>query len=52
MKQKSAMDIGDFVKPLTGANTALGNLFLRFDSREELDKIISESNDWLFIEVK
>jgi hypothetical protein len=40
---------GSFVKPFTGANMALGNMFLRFESRSELDEVMSEFNDWLRI---
>lgn len=40
---------GDKVLPFTGANMALGDMFLRFDSREELDTVISKVRDWLHI---
>lgn len=43
---------GDFVKPFTGANMALGDMFFRFDSREELDRIMAESKNWLHIELE
>ncbi len=43
---------GDLVKPFTGANMALGDMFLRFDSREELDEIMAKSNEWLHIDLK
>lgn len=43
---------GDYVKPFTGANMALGDMFLRFDSREELDDVMSKSNKWLWIELE
>lgn len=43
---------GDFVKPFTGANMALGDMFLRFDSREELDEIMLKSNEWLHIDLE
>ena len=42
---------GEYVKPFTGANMSLGDMFLRFDSREELDSIMKKSNDWLHIEL-
>ncbi len=42
---------GDEVKPFTGANQSLGDIFFRFESREELDDIISRSAEWLNIEV-
>ena len=43
---------GDFVYPFTGANMALGDMFLRFDSREELDDVMSRVNEWLKIELE
>ena len=43
------MQRGDSVHPFTGANMSLGDMFLRFDSREELDDIISKTKDWLQI---
>ena len=42
---------GDVVKPFTGANMSLGDIFLRFDSREELDRVMSSSDKWLNIEL-
>lgn len=38
---------GDMVLPFTGANMSLGDMFLRFDSREELDEIVGKSSEWL-----
>ncbi|MBE6151817.1 MAG: ATP-grasp domain-containing protein [Firmicutes bacterium] len=43
---------GDVVHPFTGANMSLGDMFFRFDSREELDEIMSKSNEWLHIILK
>ena len=40
---------GDVVHPFTGANMALGDMFLRFDSREELNSVMQNSNDWMKI---
>lgn len=40
---------GDIIKPFTGANMSMGDIFLRFDTREELDEIMSKSNEWLRI---
>lgn len=42
---------GDLVLPFTGANMALGDMFLRFDSREELNDVISKNTEWLQIEL-
>lgn len=43
---------GDIVKPFTGANMSLGDMFLRFNSRDELDDIMSKTKQWLKIELK
>ncbi len=43
---------GDVVQPFTGANTSLGDIFLRFDSRKELDEIMGKTHEWLRIEMK
>ena len=43
---------GDVVLPFTGANMALGDMFLRFDSREELDAVMAKSSEWLHIELE
>ena len=44
--------LGDVVKPFTGANMTLGNMFLRFDTRKELDDVMSRSKEWLKIETE
>lgn len=43
---------GDYVEPFTGANKSLGDMFLRFDTREELDEIMSKISEWLKIELE
>ncbi len=40
---------GDVVHPFTGANMALGDMFLRFDSREQLDDVTNKYKEWLRI---
>lgn len=40
---------GDFVEPFTGANKSLGDMFLRFDSRAELDDVMGRYKEWLKI---
>lgn len=40
---------GDMVHPFTGANMSLGDMFLRFESREEMDSVMARSNEWLKI---
>ena len=43
---------GDIVEPFTGANKSLGDMFLRFDSREELENVVNNSEKWLKIRLK
>ncbi|MCR5102525.1 MAG: ATP-grasp domain-containing protein [Butyrivibrio sp.] len=43
---------GDIVKPFTGANMALGDMFFRFDSRDKLNEVMSKSQEWLHINLK
>lgn len=43
---------GNFVKPFTGANMALGDMFFRFDNREELDRVMAKSTEWLHIDLE
>lgn len=47
-----SVKIGDVVKPFTGANMSLGDMFLRFDSREELNDVMSKVKEWLSIELE
>ena len=43
---------GDMVMPFTGANMSLGDMFLRFDTREELDNVMSDIYNWLEIKLE
>ena len=43
---------GDMVHPFTGANMALGDMFLKFSSREELNKHMNTVNDWMKIKLR
>lgn len=43
---------GDVVKPFTGANMSFGDMFFRFDSREELDEVMEKSREWLHIDLQ
>ena len=43
---------GAYVGPFSGANMALGDIFLEFKTREELDKIMEKSKEWLHIELE
>ncbi len=39
------------MKPFTGANRSMGDMFFRFKTREELDEIMGRAAQWLKIEV-
>lgn len=43
---------GDKVVPFTGANASIGTLFLRFDSREELEQSLNNTSSWMKIQLK
>lgn len=45
-----AVNKGDEVRMFTGANASLGDMFLRFESRGELDDIMGKIKEWLHIE--
>ena len=42
---------GDFVRPFTGANMSLGDVFLHSDSREEMDAIRKKADQWFRLRV-
>ena len=42
---------GDVVHPFTGANMSLGDMFLQFGSREELNEKIADTTKWLDIKL-
>lgn len=43
---------GDMVEPFTGANTSLGTLFLRTDTREEMDALLSSIHNMITIKLR
>lgn len=43
---------GDKVTSFSGANAALGTLFLKFDTREELAEALDNQKEWLKIKLK
>lgn len=43
---------GDYVHPFTGANMALGDMFLQFTTRKELNDAIEDTTKWLDIILK
>ena len=42
---------GDHIVPFTGANTSLGTLFLRAETRDELDGILADINKYVTIKL-
>ena len=42
---------GDVVHPFTGANMSLGDMFLQFDSRKELNERIADTSKWMDIKL-
>ena len=50
--QDLSVKAGDKIKPFSGANMSMGDVFLRFDSRQKLDEVIQHSKEWLDIKVK
>ena len=57
-KRKYVRDVGlivspgDHIVPFTGANTSLGTLFLRFETKAELEKALGQIESWLQIKLK
>lgn len=43
---------GDHITPFKGANNSLGTLFLRFETREELNRAIESPDSWVHIKLK
>lgn len=43
---------GDKVAPFTGANASIGTLFLRFESRQELENSLNNPSSWMQIKVR
>lgn len=43
---------GDMVYPFSGANMSLGDIFMRFETREELNRVVFSSNEWMSIDLE
>lgn len=41
--------VGDMIQPFTGANQSLGTIFLRFNTREELNSFVASPNTYISI---
>ncbi len=46
------VSIGDMVYPFSGANMSMGDIFMRFDSRDELNQIVFNSDEWMSIDLE
>ena len=42
---------GDYVGPFTGANMALGDMFLHFDNNDQMMEMLDKQDEWLKIEL-
>ena len=49
--EEKKFNIGDKVGSFTGANAALGTLFLKFYTREELAEALEKQSKWLSVNV-
>lgn len=51
IEEELRVTLDDVVSSFTGANAAIGTLFLRFDTREELASALANQKDWLSIRI-
>lgn len=52
IEEELRVSAGDHVETFKGANNAIGTLFLRFDSREQMEAALANQSDWLKVIVK
>ena len=52
VEKEIRVNVGDRVEPFSGANNAIGTLFLRFDTRQQMDDALIHQKDWLKIEIE
>lgn len=52
VEKEIRVDKGAKVEAFSGANNAIGTLFLRFDTREEMDYALTHQHDWLTINIE
>ena len=52
IEEEIRISIGDRVNSFSGANAAIGTLFLKFDTREELAQALMNQKRWLDIKLK
>lgn len=49
VEKEIRVNVGDSVEPFSGANNAIGTLFLRYDTRQQMDDALIHQKDWLNI---
>ena len=52
IEKEIRVDFGAKVEAFSGANNAIGSLFLRFNTREEMDYALTHQQDWLNISIE
>lgn len=52
IEKEIRVDKGTKVEAFSGANNALGTLFLRFNTREEMDFALTHQRNWLTINIE
>lgn len=52
LEEEIRVSPGDKVAPFTGANASIGTLFLRFETREELENSLNNPASWMQIKLK
>lgn len=52
LEEEIRVSPGDKVVPFTGANASIGTLFLRFETREELENSLNNPASWMQIKLK
>ena len=52
IEKEIRVDFGSKVEAFSGANNAIGSLFLRFNTREEMDFALTHQQDWLTISIE
>lgn len=52
VEKEIRVNAGDSVEPFSGANNAIGTLFLRFDSRQQMDDALIHQKDWLKVRIE
>lgn len=52
VEKEIRVNVGDSVEQFSGANNAIGTLFLRFDTRQQMDDALIHQKDWLKVNVE